>query len=33
MPGLEPGIHALVLSLAALVDGRVRPGHDRILRY
>jgi hypothetical protein len=26
MPGLDPGIHVLVLRLVA--DGRVKPGHD-----
>jgi hypothetical protein len=28
MPGLEPGIHALVQFVKKDVDGRVKPGHD-----
>jgi hypothetical protein len=28
MPGLVPGIHALLLSRNKDVDGRVKPGHD-----
>jgi hypothetical protein len=29
MPGLVPGIHALLLEVAAKdVDGRDKPGHD-----
>ena len=28
MPGLVPGIHALLLGRTKNVDGRVKPGHD-----
>jgi hypothetical protein len=28
MPGLDPGIHALLLRDYKDVDGRVKPGHD-----
>jgi hypothetical protein len=28
MPGLVPGIHALLFSCGKDVDGRVKPGHD-----
>ncbi len=28
MPGLVPGIHALLLCGTQDVDGRVKPGHD-----
>jgi hypothetical protein len=30
MPGLVPGIHALLLISSEDVDGRVKPGHDEI---
>ncbi len=32
MPGLVPGIHVFHLSRKD-VDGRVKPGHDEILKY
>jgi hypothetical protein len=28
MPGLVPGIHALLVDCEKDVDGRVKPGHD-----
>jgi hypothetical protein len=28
MPGLDPGIHALITQREKDVDGRVKPGHD-----
>jgi hypothetical protein len=28
MPGLVPGIHALLSDCCKDVDGRVKPGHD-----
>jgi hypothetical protein len=28
MPGLDPGVHVLVISRKKDVDGRVKPGHD-----
>jgi len=31
MPGLDPGIHVLLLRRRKDVDGRVKPGHDDLL--
>jgi hypothetical protein len=30
MPGLVPGIHVLRCSSKKDVDGRVKPGHDKV---
>ena len=30
MPGLVPGIHALIASYKKDVDGRDKPGHDEV---
>jgi hypothetical protein len=32
MPGLDPGIHVLLFRCGKDVDGRVKPGHDGVLR-
>jgi hypothetical protein len=31
MPGLVPGIHALLSFLQEGVDGRDKPGHDKLI--
>jgi hypothetical protein len=30
MPGLVPGIHALLFKIKKDVDGRDKPGHDKL---
>jgi hypothetical protein len=32
MPGLDPGIHALLAATCKDVDGRDKPGHDRFAK-
>jgi hypothetical protein len=32
MPGLVPGIHVLTTDRKQVVDGRVKPGHDDVVR-